>query len=251
MHFADRGATGRGMRPAQRNMYGQAAYVVPQNGVHYYGGNHAQGSGAGPAGAQYGRNPPVQGQEMAHPSQLQPVYVVHQQAVMHQYPAVVGVPSQVVGNPVAQAMAVQGVAMPAYGQGWAYRPAMEPMWSYGADRAPQQLGPQQPQEPRGVGNWQRPPAHGYSQGNGISGFQGHGSGVGGFQGRGEGYSASAGFQGRGDGHGNVQSFGKPSGDGRRPDRGFESSSGNRHYSSGGPGRQHMNRQGAPPQSPAP
>jgi hypothetical protein len=204
---------------------------------------------------------------------MQPVYLVQQQpqqqppVMQHQYQAaVVGVP---VGSPVPQAMAIQG-----YGgaQGWAYRPAMvepprEPVWGYG-DR-PRGYGEQHPQEPRVASNWQRAPPQGYG-GSGVGGFQGrvegHGSGGGGFQGRGEAHgnggggfqgrgeahgNGGGGFQGRGEAHGNGQAFGKAGGEGRRPERGFESSSGSRHYSSGGPGRQHMNRQGGPPQSPAP
>lgn len=243
-------------------MYGQPAYVLPQNPVQYYTAPNCP-PGSAPQ-QQYGRSL----QEMAQPSQLgmQPVYLVQhqQQPVMHQYSAVVGVPTQVVGSPVPQAMVgIQGV--PAYGaaQGWAYRPAMvepqasAPVWGYGADR-PRGYGEQ---EQRVASNWQRAPPGGYG-GNGVNGaavpggFQGrveaHGNGVGGpggFQGRGEAHGI--GFQGRGEAHGNVQSFGKAGGDGRRSDRGFESSSGSRHYSSGTPGRQHMNRQGAPPQSPSP
>lgn len=188
---------------------------------------------------------------------------------MHQYPsAVVGVP---VGNPVPQAMAMQG--MPAYGQaapaqGWSYgavqpSPSATPVWGYGADRSRGYT--EVPQEARVAWNSQRAPPQGAPQayfGNGAGGggdfqgrVEGHGNGVGGgFQGRGEvhGNRGGAGFQGRGESHGNVQSFGKAGGECRRPERGFESSgSGSRHYSSGAPGRQHTNRRGAPPQSPAP
>ncbi|KAG0615523.1 hypothetical protein M758_5G048400 [Ceratodon purpureus] len=298
------------MRPAQPTMYGQPTYVVPQNAVQYYAAPNCPPGGAPVVvqqqqQQQYGRNP----QEMAQPSQqmgMQPVYLVQQHPqqppVMHQYSAVVGVPTQVVGSPVPQAMVgIQGV--PAYGaaQGW-YRPAMvepqvsAPVWGYGADR-PRVYGEQ---EPRVASNWQRAPPQGYGgnggggagasggfqgrvegHGNGVGGagaaggfqgrVEGHGNGAGGFQGRGEahgngfqgrgeahgngfqgrGEAHGNGFQGRGEAHGNVQSFGKTGGDGRRSDRGFESGSGSRHYSSGTPGRQHMNRHGAPPQSPSP
>lgn len=165
------------------------------------------------------------------------------------------------GNPIPQAMAIQGV--PAYGaQGWAYRPAMveppssAPAWGYGADRSRGYT--EQQQEPRMSSNWQPAPSQGYP---GPGGFQGRveglcngGGGLGNFQSRADGHGNGVGgpgsFQGRAGSHGNVQSFGKASSEVKRPDRGFENSSGSRHYSSVAPGRQHMNRQALPPQSPA-
>uniref|UniRef100_A0A7I4CVX0 C2H2-type domain-containing protein n=1 Tax=Physcomitrium patens TaxID=3218 RepID=A0A7I4CVX0_PHYPA len=214
------------MRPASHNMYGQPAYTLPQNPVQYYA---VPGNSPVP---HYGRN-----SQDAQP-QLQPVYLVHHQQpamAMQPYPAVVGMPTQVVGNPIPQAMAVPGV--PGYGaQGWAYRPVMVepppnvPVWGYGPDQSrgysEQQ---QQQQELRNSSNWQRGPQQGYGR---------------------SGAAVPGGFHGRAEVHSSSPSLGNPSGDSRRPDRGFESSNGGRHHPSGGPGRQHMNRQAPIPQSPA-
>lgn len=207
-------------------MYGQPAYTLPQNPVQYYA---VPGNSPVP---HYGRN-----SQDAQP-QLQPVYLVHHQQpamAMQPYPAVVGMPTQVVGNPIPQAMAVPGV--PGYGaQGWAYRPVMVepppnvPVWGYGPDQSrgysEQQ---QQQQELRNSSNWQRGPQQGYGR---------------------SGAAVPGGFHGRAEVHSSSPSLGNPSGDSRRPDRGFESSNGGRHHPSGGPGRQHMNRQAPIPQSPA-
>lgn len=212
------------MRPAHANMYGQPTYVLPPTPVQYFN--------APISPQQYGRNP----QELQH-QPMQPVYLVpqQQQPVMQQY--------AVMGTPIPQAMAIQGV-VPAFGAptqpggGWAYRPAMpEPWVPYGARVYNE--------EPR---NWQPAPSQGFQggfQGPPGNGLQGRAEGPGnGFQGRTEG--PGNGFQGRADGHGNSGpgSFQGRAGNARPDNRGFEN---NRQHSSG-PRNHHSNR---PPQSPAP
>lgn len=171
-------------------------------------------------------NPPLpqyaRGQETPPP----PMYMVHHQPV-YQYPAV-GVPSEVLGNPIQQ-MPVGVMAVPSISgylpQGWAA--PSTPVWGYELDMAG---GYAHEQEQRMSWNWPPRPLQGHHVNGGNGG-------------------ASSNFHRRVEGYGHPQGFASTSGgEGRRHDKGMEGH-GSRQYASGSSNRLPMARQ-PPPCSPA-